>query len=209
MKILYNWVLPSVSSRIEDASLSTDISKIEKSTWKKNENIFLDEARRLRDIETSRKNAAETKGHIYLTALIALIPLLITLSEKGMLKNVTDFSSWYDISIYLLFLMAIFYGVSAFSSSFRALNVKGYHRIDVLEISNAGDEDAPVEHLIREILKSVRLDRETINLKVSYILLTQALLLRMAALFIFILLTSKVLPKLGLVFEKLITLSCG
>ncbi len=179
MKI-FDIIWPYVGQMPSDASLIDDIEQINAASWGDETTTFLDEARRLRDIETDRKTAAETKSQIYLAALFALITILISLTEHEALKGIMAFSFWYQTVGFIFFFAGIFYGIGALVSSFRALTVKAYHRVDVDEIVSSGTAEAPLEHITKEILKSVRQDRSSINHKISYVIVTYQLTLRMA-----------------------------
>ncbi|WP_081531997.1 hypothetical protein [Rhodovulum sp. P5] len=181
MKIL-DFIWPHVGKVPPDETLTGELESIAAASWGENTATFLDEARRLRDVETGRKNAVETKSQIYLAALLALIPILVSLTENATLKGIMAFDTWYRIVGFVLFILGLAYGIGAFVSSFRALTVRAFHRVDVGEIVNSGTREDPLADLTKEILKSVRQDRQNVNHKVSYVIVTHQLLFRMALL---------------------------
>ena len=181
---LIDLVWPHAGKESEDTYLEGDISQIDTATWGDETIVFLDEARRLRDVENSRKTTAETKSQIFLAALFALIPILITLTEHSAFKGTMVFSFWYQTVGFILFCVGIIYGIGAFTSSFRALQVSAHHRVDFGEIVSSGRKKSPSEHITKEILKSVRRDRSNINHKISYVIVTQKLAFRMALFFL-------------------------
>lgn len=181
---LVDMVWPHAGKTPEDKSLKEDIVQIDAASWGDETAVFLEESRRLRDVETARKTTAETKSQIILAALFALIPVLVTLTEHSVFRGIMAFSVWYQTVGFVLFCIGIVYGLGAFISSFRALQVRTFHRVDVGEIVLSGAEKAPSEHIAKEILKSVRRDRSHINHKISYIIVTQKLAFRMALFFL-------------------------
>lgn len=192
---LADFIWPCAGKIALDETQRDDLYKIDSASWGNDVAVFLEEARRLRDIETNRKAAAETKSQIYLAALLALIPIFVTLSEHDALKGIMEFSVWYQVVGFILFALGITYGAGAFFSSFRALTVQAYHRIDVDEIVSSGATEIPMENITKEILKSVRRDRNVINQKISYVIVTHQLIFRMAALLLLSLLLITIGPK--------------
>jgi len=179
MSIL-EFIWPRVGKMRGDTTVERDLEKIDSAFWGNNTAAFLDEARRLRDVETGRKNAAETKSQIYLAALLALIPILVSLTENDTLMGMRALDNWYSIVGLIFFALGLVYGIGAFVSSFRALTVRAYHRVDVGEIVAKGSSEDPLGDLTKEILKSVRRDRQNVNHKVGYVVVTHQLLFRMA-----------------------------
>lgn len=173
---LIRFIWPHVGTFPPDSKLEIDLNKIRDANWEGDTASFLDEARRLRDIETARKSSAETKSQIYLAALFALIPILVSLTEHKALKGIVEFDEWYQIAGFILFVVGLLYGVGAFVSSFRALAVRAYNRVDVDDIVKASSR----KDLTKEILKSVRLDRLSVNHKISFVIVTHELVFRMA-----------------------------
>ena len=208
MKIL-DFIWPHVGKMPPDETQTDDLENIAAASWGENTATFLDEARRLRDVETGRKNAAETKSQIYLAALLALIPILVSLTENAALKGIMAFDTWYRIVGFVLFILGLAYGIGAFVSSFRALTVGTYHRVDVGEIVNSGASKDPLGDLTKDILRSVRQDRQSVNHKVSYVIVTHQLLFRMALLLLLALgLVTFASPASDL-FEALKSALCG
>lgn len=194
---IFQFVWPTLGETPTDESLDSDINEIKEASWEKDEQAFLDEARRLRDIETSRKNSADIKGQIYLAALLALIPILISLTEHSLFKEVLDFSGWQDFGAFALFMLAILYGIGAFANALKTLRVKVFHRVDVVDLARGAKENEPIEYLTKEILKSVRHDRSAVNQTVSFVLLTQKHIFRMAVLLLMVVFVAGLVPKLS------------
>jgi len=191
----FDLIWPHVGKFYDDKNLKSDLKEIEQITWEKGSAaIYLEEARRLRDTETSRKNSADTKSQIYLAALLAIIPILVSLTEPDGVMGKLDYSQWYVVIGFFSFLLGIVYGIGAFISSFRALSVRAYNRIDVDSFLKK-TENAPEEQLAKDILKSVRLDREIVNNKISHVIVAHELLFRMALSIVFALMVIAVVPK--------------
>lgn len=171
---------PHVGSVADDATMASDLVVIASAAWDKQQDIVLEEARRLRDFETDRKNTAETKSQIYLAALLALIPILVSLADHESAKGLLEFNTWYQSLGFCCYVLAIAYGIGAFVSSFRALTVRAYHRVDIIEISKSSISKNPAASLGKDILESVRKDRPSVNLKISFVVVSHRLILRMA-----------------------------
>lgn len=205
---LTDFFWPHVGKIVLDETLMDDLNQIDSASWGNDTGTFLEEARRLRDTENNRKAAAETKSQIYLAVLLALIPILVTLTEHDALKGIMEFSAWHQIVGVILFAISILYGAGAFISSFRALTVQAYHRVDVNEIVSSGTTPAPMESITKEILKSVRHDRNSINQKISYVIVTHQLVFRMATLLVIVLLLITFGPKFHDIFSSLKGIIC-
>lgn len=200
MKI-FDIIWPHVGRYPEDQTLRRDLDAIDTASWGDATQTYLDEARRLRDIESERNNSAETKSQIYIAALLAVVPLAISLVEIDALKNAMKFSKWYEVLGMILFVIGMIYGAGAFVSSFRALSVRKFTRIDFEEFRDGGTMPNPVEYLAREIIKSVRCDRRNVNVKVSYVIVTHQLVFRMAIFLVGALVITVFGPKMTEIFQ--------
>lgn len=123
----------------------------------------------MRDIETARKSAAEIKSQIYLAALIAITPVVVSLADKDAVLGGLNFARWYDILGFFFLAMATIYGCGAFVSSFLALSVRSYNRIDVEDFIGDPKKSFDEEHLTKEILNPSEVieGRLTIRLAMS------------------------------------------
>lgn len=167
MNIILSFIWPHVAlpNKGKDENLNVDIEKISQTSWGKNPSPLLDEARRLRDIETNRKNSADVKSQIYFSALLSIVPILISLTSKdGILGNINHYTWNGIICLWLLFL-GILYGIGAFVNCFRVLNVRAYNRFDIEDFISIQKNSNYEEYLLKEILKSVRFDRPIVNHK--------------------------------------------
>lgn len=206
MTRMLQFIWPYVGVFPEDDHLKTDLEKIMKANCGSSASIYLDEARRLRDIESNRKSAAEAKSQIYLVALLAIIPILVSLTGTDAAFGKLDFTAWYDVAGFTSLAIGIAYGAGAFVNSFLALGVRAYNRIDVSDFVGATVNE---ESLIREILKSVRRDRRSINHKISYVIVVHRLIFRMAFSLILSLILVVLVPQILELFGALRQLVCG
>jgi hypothetical protein len=179
MRVL-DFVWPHVGKPSIDATLKEELASLDAASWDQDSESFLEEARRLRDVESGRKSAAETKSQIYLAVLIALLPVLISVSESEAFKGILSFDAWYRIAGFVFLVIGLVYGVGAMMSSFRVLFVGAYNRVDVEDLVKLASSKDRIGDLTKDILKSVRRDRKAVNRKVSYVMVTQGLTLRMA-----------------------------
>jgi Ca2+/H+ antiporter len=200
---ILDFIWPHVGKMPDDETLNDDLAYIDTVSWGGDAATLLEEARRLRDTETARQMSAETKSQIFLAALLALIPVLVSLTEHDAFKEVLKSSYWYAITAFGMFILGIAYGVGAFVSSFRALSVRGYHRVDLDEFVAGSKKVNPVEYLAKEILKSVRSDRSNINHKIGYVIVTHQLLFRMAGALLLALTLVVLVPKFGSISEAI------
>ncbi|NQY82677.1 MAG: hypothetical protein HRT36_06630 [Alphaproteobacteria bacterium] len=161
------------------------IQFIKDSTWKNKPEIFLEEARRLRDNESARRASAETKGKIYLGATLALISVGFSVSDLTTFKHLfTNLNTGTNFSSGFFVLGFIIYSVSTLFFAFEILKVSSYRRVDIKEIVKAAKSNKPFDRLIREILLSVRWDRTTINQKIGLVRVTEGHFKRMVFMFI-------------------------
>ncbi len=177
---VFNAIWPHVGAWPTDVSLDSDIADINSTLWTGNTAAFLEEARRLRDKEAARKLSAETKSQIYLAALLAIVPVMISLTGKDGILGDLKFERYYDVAAFVCMVISIIYGVGAFSSAFRSLRVQAFHRVDVEDLVCKAGRQLDEEYIIKEILKSVRYDRSSVNQKVSYVRVTRSHILLMS-----------------------------
>ncbi|MCB5411224.1 hypothetical protein [Pseudogemmobacter faecipullorum] len=204
-----NAIWPHVGAWPKDETLDSDISEINNTVWTNNTAAFLEEARRLRDKETARKSSAETKSQIYLAALLAIVPVIISLTGKDGILGVLKFERYYDVAAFVCMVISIIYAFGAFSSAFRSLRVQAFHRVDVGDLVGKADRKLDEEYIIKEILKSVRHDRSSVNQKVSYVRVTHSHMLLMSGFLLAALFFVVLLPRLVEIGSLLSAAICG
>ena len=175
MKVM-NYFLALSGRGRKDRDLQVDLDEIKSSSWEESTyNDYLEEARKLRDSEADRSRAAEIKSQIYVGALFAAYSVLLPLVDYGFVINGIEslqdkfpklsslipiaFSFLPGLIAFLTFLIIIF--------AFHTIRVNKSHLVDTKDLIRRSDE--PRNYLIREILASIRYDREIVNRKVSYV----------------------------------------
>ncbi len=165
--------------------LEADLNAIRTAKWSCHEERALDEAQRIADAEADRVNKSEAKATTYLAALAALVPLILTIEAANWEKKSGPAPEWAKLA--LLSLATIYIAAAAFHA-FRTLHVAGFRRVGEAELTSAWRSPHPLRRLTRETLLATRLSRDTVNSKVTGILLTRAHLVRAFAAFILLLL---------------------
>lgn len=167
----------------------SDKGKITETDWGKSNEIALEEARRLNDVESERKKSAEVKAGIYLAAVTALAPVLTSLITSLWNEKLNFFVNLFSL---MMFFFATVYLLNSGVWAFRALRVSMYHRIDVEDLSKIWLDENPKVLLVKQILISVRANRNGVNKKISCIKMTHEFLLRSFICFILVLLIQTV-----------------
>ena len=172
----------------EAASLAVDISKIEINSWNDGCELALGEAKKLNELEEQRRASADSKAAIYLAAITALAPVLTSLIPGAITKF--ESSKFIDGLSFVIFIYALINLLRAALWAFDTLKVSASHRVDVNELTDiwSGDEKKYETKLIIANLSCVRRNRKGVNLKVTCIKMTHALLLRIFIAFFLLLL---------------------
>jgi hypothetical protein len=152
-----------------------DIEAARAHTWTPNEELALEEARRLADSEEDRRRSAEGKATTYLlfasAFAAALIPFL-----PGILEGKTGAAPGWVIAAILI--VATLYLVAAGLWAFRTLKVGTYQRLDVAELAHIWGKKDPRRSLIQETLALTRMNYRAVNDKVSCIIMAHAFIAR-------------------------------
>lgn len=172
----------------EAESLERDLSKIKANTWNDSCELALNEAKKLNELEEQRRASADSKAAIYLAAITALAPVLTSLIPGAITKF--DGSKFIDGLSFIIFIYALINLLRAALWAFDTLKVSASHRVDVNELTNIwSDDDKKYEvRLIIANLSCVRRNRSGVNLKVTCIKMTHAILLRIFVAFFLLLL---------------------
>ena len=158
------------------------IGQIERANWKPIDSI-LEEARRLALSEEERRKSADTKAAIYLAILAAVIPLSATLI-KDLPTSFRTFEYWQLVIQIGLFVWTMCYLLAAGIWAFRTIQVSVQHRVDVDELVKLSNQKQVDVALCKEILKSVRNNRDTVNEKISRMIMAHRFLKHMFVSFI-------------------------
>lgn len=168
--------------------LEKDLSKIKANTWNDSCELALNEAKKLNELEEQRRASADSKAAIYLAAITALAPVLTSLIPGAITKF--EGSKFIDGLSFFIFIYALINLLRAALWAFDTLKVSASHRVDVNELTDiwSGDEKKYEIKLIIANLSCVRRNRKGVNLKVTCIKMTHALLLRIFVAFFLMLL---------------------
>lgn len=172
----------------EEKILERDISKIKANTWNEGCELALNEAKKLNELEEQRRAGADSKAAIYLAAITTLAPVLTSLIPGAITKF--EGIKFIDGLSFIIFIYALINLLRAALWAFDTLKVSVSHRVDVNELTNiwSGDDKKYEIKLIIANLSCVRKNRKGVNLKVTCIKMTHALLLRIFVAFFLLLL---------------------
>ena len=173
-------VWPRLTESVDDKerredSLKRDIAAIKATIWKKE---VLDQARSLDQEEKDRKQVADTKASVYLAVIAAIVPILSSLGADFFVTGFTTLSPAHQAVTLFLFILGTSYFMASGLWAFRTLAVSVHHRVDVTELLDVNKEMKTEEALIRNILLATRRNRDGVNKKISYIVMTYKFLIR-------------------------------
>ena len=150
-------------------------SSVQASNWSKDSEVVLEESRRLFDAEVDRRKGADAKAGIYLAAITALIPVLVSLlptlwSDKS--------SKWLGCLGLFIFVWAVAYLLRAGAWAFRTLQVAGFAQLGPGELVKSWSKKTPKAALAKQLSSAVLYNYPLVNRKVSGIKMTHEYLLR-------------------------------
>lgn len=150
-------------------------SSVQASNWSKDSEVVLEESRRLFDAEVDRRKGADAKAGIYLAAITALIPVLVSLlptlwSDKS--------SKWLGCLGLFIFIWAAAYLLRAGAWAFRTLQVAGFAQLGPGELVKSWNKKTPKAALAKQLSSAVLHNYPLVNRKVSGIKMTHEYLLR-------------------------------
>ncbi|MEQ9909389.1 hypothetical protein ABRP70_16325 [Pectobacterium odoriferum] len=175
----------------DQENLNKDISNIKNTDWSENSELALDEAKKLNELENQRRGSADSKAAIYLTAITALAPVLVSLMPSIITNGKNPFII--DILSFLIFVYAMMNLLRAALWAFNTLKVSASNRVDVTDLTRIWSvKYSHKEKLIKENLCAVRGNRDGVNRKVTCIKMTHELLLRTFLSFFILLMTQTV-----------------
>jgi len=168
--------------------------------WNAQSEVALEEARRMYDAEQERRKGADTKAGVYLAAVTALIPVLVSLLP----------SLWSDktnrvlgaISL-IVFALAVIYVLRAGYSAFCVLRVSAANTVGANDISQSWSTAQPVASLAKNIALKVIDNYPGNNAKVSHIKLAHDYLLRAFLVFAVLLAVQTLWPCATWVIEEI------
>ncbi|ACX87510.1 hypothetical protein H5A34_12530 [Pectobacterium brasiliense] len=161
----------------DQKNLNKDISNIKNTDWSENSELALDEAKKLNELESQRRGSADSKAAIYLTAITALTPVLVSLIPSVITNGKNPFII--DTLSFFIFVYAMMNLLRAALWAFNTLKVSASNRVDVADLTRIWSvKYFHKEKLIKENLCAVRGNRDGVNRKVTCIKMTHELLLR-------------------------------
>lgn len=155
-------------------------ASVNNGNWDSASDVALEEARRMYDAEQERRKGADTKAGVYLAAVTALIPVLVSLLPS--LWNDKTSKALGAISL-TIFALAVAYVLRAGYSAFCVLQVRSAHTVGADDISRCWSIQQPTANLAKCIAIKVIENYTGNNAKVSHIKLAHDYLLR--AFFVF------------------------
>jgi hypothetical protein len=150
-------------------------SSVQASNWSNDSEVVLEESRRLFDAEVDRRKGADAKAGIYLAAITALIPVLVSLlptlwSDK--------YSKWLGCLGLFIFVGAVAYLLRAGAWAFHTLQVAGFAQLGPGELVKSWNKKTPKAALAKQLSSAVLYNYPLVNRKVSGIKMTHEYLLR-------------------------------
>lgn len=177
----------------DQENLKKDISNIKNTDWSENSELALDEAKKLNELERQRRGSADSKAAIYLTAITALAPVLVSLIPSVITNGKNPFII--DTVSFCIFVYAMINLLRAALWAFNTLKVSASNRVDVTDLTRIWSvKYSHKEKLIKENLYAVRANRDGVNRKVTCIKMTHELLLRTFLSFFILLMIQTAFP---------------
>ena len=153
------------------------LNNIKTVRWRSLETV-LEEIRRLASREDERRKTAETKATIYLAVLAAIVPLSASFI-KELVVYLESMHVWPFVMLASLSLLAVAYLLAAGVWTFKTIEVRGYHRVEVEGLVRLNTEREVELALCRDILTSVMKNRVVVNKKVTNLRMAHAFLVRL------------------------------
>ena len=167
----------SESQRYElKRSTEKAIDQIKEAQWVPIDSI-LEEARRLTLQEQGRIKSTDTKAMIYLGALTAFVPLFASLTDEFS-SSFQEFENWQILILVILFTITMLYLLAAGYWAFKTIQVRGFYRVDVDQLIQLNGSEQIDVALCKEILKSIRKNRDKVNNKVTSLIMAHEFLKR-------------------------------
>jgi hypothetical protein len=159
----------------DDEWMRSIATSVRQGNWSKDSEVALDESRRLFDAEVDRRKGADAKAGIYLAAITALIPVLVSLLPSlwnDKLNKVLGFTGLF------VFAWAVTYLLRAGAWAFSTLKVSGFTQLGPGEIAASWKKDSPKAALAKQLSIAVLCNYSLVNRKITGIKMTHEYLLR-------------------------------
>ncbi|WP_207877814.1 hypothetical protein [Pseudomonas sp. 32_A] len=197
LKDRLRWLWPTIISlspaeQAADSAWKQQIGEsVQEGDWTTESDVVLDESRRLFDAEVDRRKGADAKAGIYLAAITALIPVLVSLLPTLWSGK---FSKWLSVVGLLLFGLAVAFLLSAGAWAFKTLKVAGFAQLGPGELASTWKEGSPKASLAKQLARAVLHNYSLVNEKVTGIKMTHEFLLRAFLTFTILLVLQVVWP---------------
>ncbi len=141
-------------------------ASVNNGNWDLQSDIALEEARRMYDAEQERRRGADTKAGVYLAAVTALIPVLVSLLPTLWSDKTSKALGALSLAVFAL---AVAYVLRAGYSAFCVLRVSNAHTVGAGDISRCWRTQQPAASLAKSIAIKVIENYPGNNAKVSHI----------------------------------------
>ncbi|WP_426427391.1 hypothetical protein [Pseudomonas palmensis] len=174
-------------------------ASVNNGNWDLQSEIALEEARRMYDAEQERRRGADTKAGVYLAAVTALIPVLVSLLPTLWSDKTSKALGALSLAVFAL---AVAYVLRAGYSAFCVLRVSNAHTVGAGDISRCWSTQQPAASLAKSIAIKVIENYPGNNAKVSHIKLAHDYLLRAFFVFTVLLAAQALWPCAAWVIEE-------
>lgn len=181
LKQRLQWLWPTIIPLSSDEQQGDDewrrsmALSVRDGDWSRDSDVVLEEARRLFDAEVDRRKGADAKAGIYLAAITALIPVLVSLIPS--LWNDKS-SKWLSCLGLFVFAWAVAYLLRAGGWAFKTLKVDGFDVVSPSDLARSWKKGSPKAALAKELSHAVLNNYPKVNRKVTGIKMTHEFLLR-------------------------------
>lgn len=166
-----------------------DVAAIRAAAWSSNAAVALEEAKNLAEQESERKKGAENKASIFLAVIAAVVPVLASLSTDFFGDGFASRSLAFRAVTLVLLGLGMLYLLNSGIWAFRTFKVSTLYRVDTPDYVKIWSAPSPEENLASEIFAATRLNRDTVNWKVSCIRQAHEFLIRAFVWFSILMLT--------------------
>jgi len=165
--------------------------KVDQGSWPGKSDAALEEARRIFDAEQERRRGADFKAGLYLAAITALMPILVTVFPSLWDEQV---DKALGATLLGIFICALVYLMRAALWALQTIKISAAAQLSAGEIADSLSSDEPEEKLVKLLLNAVIYNYNGTNQKVSFIKMTHEYLLRTFFCFIAFLAVQAVWP---------------
>jgi hypothetical protein len=165
--------------------LGDDVLRINSTDWNKNADLIHTDTVRLYQEECQRKSSADVKAGIYLAAVTAFAPVLVSMIPKLLVFNHYIYLVYLSLVISLL---ATFYLLMSGYWAFKTLKVSVSYRLDIGELIEINNNARPKCAYIKDMMTVITHNKIAVNSKVTCIKMAHEYLLRTFTMFIILLL---------------------